>query len=68
MTMGAWRSSGDAYNMGDKTTSCIREATREVQEVLRGNFGGREGGLLVVEWRSSRLSGSKTIAYAKLVK
>ncbi|KAG5619476.1 hypothetical protein H5410_019300 [Solanum commersonii] len=29
MTMGAWRSSGDAYNMGDKTTSCIREATRE---------------------------------------
>lgn len=51
MAMGAWRSNGDATNMWDRTTSCIREAAREVLGGFEGQFWWSPRGL-VVEWRS----------------
>lgn len=35
---GAWRSIGDAENMWDKTTNCIRKVAREELSVLKCNF------------------------------
>lgn len=43
MEIGAWRNKGDENNIWTKTTSCIREAAKEVLGVSRDNFGGRRG-------------------------
>ncbi|KAG5596423.1 hypothetical protein H5410_037655 [Solanum commersonii] len=63
MAMGAWGSSGDAR---DRTTSCIKEATRKLLRVSSGNFGGHRG-----DWRwNGAVQGkveTKKVANAKLV-
>ncbi|XP_070049307.1 uncharacterized protein [Nicotiana tomentosiformis] len=43
VTMGAWRSSGDASAMWTTTAQCIREAAREVLGVSKGYSGGHKG-------------------------
>lgn len=44
MVIGAWSSSGNANGMWDTTATCIREATREMMGVSRGNVGDHQGG------------------------
>ncbi|XP_070046310.1 uncharacterized protein [Nicotiana tomentosiformis] len=43
VTMGAWRSSGDATAMWTMTVQCIREVAREVLGVSKGYSGGHKG-------------------------
>ncbi|XP_070013150.1 uncharacterized protein [Nicotiana sylvestris] len=66
VTMGAWRSSGDASAMWTMTAQCIREAAREVLGVSKGNSGGHKGDW----WWNGEVQGkvdTKKIAYLKLV-
>ncbi|XP_070054014.1 uncharacterized protein [Nicotiana tomentosiformis] len=43
LTMGVWRSSGDANTMWITTAQCIREAAREVLGVSKGYSSGHKG-------------------------
>ncbi|XP_059310957.1 uncharacterized protein LOC132062394 [Lycium ferocissimum] len=66
MEMGEWGSSGDTSSMWDRLASFIREATREVLGVSRGNFGGHRGHW----WWNREVQGkveAKKAAYAMLV-
>lgn len=66
LTMGAWRSSGDAGCMWIMTANCIREVAREVLEVLKGFFGGHKRDW----WWSKEVQGkveAKKMAYLKIV-
>ncbi|XP_019240002.1 PREDICTED: uncharacterized protein LOC109219998 [Nicotiana attenuata] len=66
VTMGAWRSSGDASAMWTMTAQCIREAAREVLGVSKGNSGGHKGDW----WWNGEVQGkvdTKKAAYLKLV-
>ncbi|XP_059289317.1 uncharacterized protein LOC132042819 [Lycium ferocissimum] len=66
MALGAWESRGDASSMWDRTSSCIREAAREVLGVSRGRRGGHRGDW----WWNGEVQGkveAKKQAYAKLV-
>ncbi|XP_070053061.1 uncharacterized protein [Nicotiana tomentosiformis] len=66
VTMGAWRSSGDASAMWTTTVQCIREAAREVLGVSKGYSGGHKGDM----WWNGEVQGkmeTKKVAYLKLV-
>ncbi|XP_070050534.1 uncharacterized protein [Nicotiana tomentosiformis] len=67
LTIGAWRSSGDANVMWITTVQCIREAAREVLGVSKGYFGGHKGDW----WWNGEVQEkvkTKKAAYLKLVK
>ncbi|XP_019244490.1 PREDICTED: uncharacterized protein LOC109224364 [Nicotiana attenuata] len=67
LTMGAWRSSGDASCMWSMTTNCIREAAREVLGASKGFSVGHKR-----EWwwneEVQRKVEAKKATYLKLVK
>ncbi|KAH0661410.1 hypothetical protein KY284_026341 [Solanum tuberosum] len=59
-------SSGDANNMWEKTTNCIKKAARELLGVSTGNFGGHRGDW----WWNGEVQDkveAKKVAYAMLV-
>ncbi|XP_070040296.1 uncharacterized protein [Nicotiana tomentosiformis] len=64
--MGDWRSSGDTSTMWSATSSCIREAAREVLGFSTGISGGHKG-----DWRWNEVVQGKVeakkAAYIKLV-
>ncbi|XP_070049159.1 uncharacterized protein [Nicotiana tomentosiformis] len=67
VTIGAWRSSGDACAMWTTTAQCIREAARQVLGVSKGHSGGHKGDW----WWNGQVQGkvkTKKAAYLKLVK
>ncbi|XP_070047228.1 uncharacterized protein [Nicotiana tomentosiformis] len=66
VTMGAWRSNGDASAIWTTTVQCIREATREVLGVSKGYSGGHKGDW----WWNREVQGkvkTKKVSYLKLV-
>ncbi|XP_070042689.1 uncharacterized protein [Nicotiana tomentosiformis] len=66
VTLGAWRSSGDASAMWTTTTQCIREAAREVLGVSTGYSGSHKGDW----WWNGEVQGkmkTKKAVYLKLV-
>ncbi|XP_070019596.1 uncharacterized protein [Nicotiana sylvestris] len=67
VTMGAWRSSGDASAMSTTTAQCISEAAREVLGVSKGYPGAHKGDW----WWNGVVQGkmkTKKATYLKLVK
>ncbi|XP_070026418.1 uncharacterized protein [Nicotiana sylvestris] len=66
VTMGAWRSSGDASAMWTTTAQCIREVAREVLRVSKDYSSGHKGGW----WWNGEVQGkvkTKKVVYLKLV-
>ncbi|XP_060190284.1 uncharacterized protein LOC132619373 [Lycium barbarum] len=66
MALEAWEIRGDASSMWDRTSSCIREAAREVLGVSRGRRGGHRGDW----WWNREVQGkveAKKQAYAKVI-
>ncbi|XP_070055047.1 uncharacterized protein [Nicotiana tomentosiformis] len=66
LTMGVWRSSGDASAMWTTTVQCIRVAAREVLGVSKGYSGGHKGDW----WWNGEVQGkveTKKATYLKLV-
>ncbi|XP_059294416.1 uncharacterized protein LOC132047382 [Lycium ferocissimum] len=64
--MGAWESSGEATNIWDRMTNCIREVAREVLGVSTGSRGRHRGDW----WWNGEVQEkveAKKVAYAKLV-
>ncbi|XP_070041275.1 uncharacterized protein [Nicotiana tomentosiformis] len=66
LTMGAWRSSGDASLIWTMMAQCIKEAAREVLGVSKGYYDGRNGDL----WWNREVQGkvnTKKATYLNLV-
>lgn len=66
MAMGAWTSSRDASSMWSATTTCIREAAREVLGVSRG-YSSRHKGYWWWNEEVQEKVEAKKAAYVKLV-
>ncbi|XP_019227295.1 PREDICTED: uncharacterized protein LOC109208621 [Nicotiana attenuata] len=65
VTMGAWKSSGDASTMWTMTAQCIREAARKVLGVSKGNSGDHKRDW----WWNEKVQGkvdTKKATYLKL--